>query len=83
MIPVYEEFGGGLQTRRISIEDNALMELDEETSHALNWQNRKVLLKKGFFQIDLPYKTNRMYRIYVVMYLMLKKLYQPFLEITI
>jgi hypothetical protein len=66
MIPVYEEFGGGLQTRRISIEDNALMELDEETAHTLNWQNRKVLLKKGFFQIDIPFKTNRMYRIYVI-----------------
>ena len=42
------------------------MELDEETAHTLNWQNRKVLLKKGFFQIDIPFKTNRMYRIYVV-----------------
>lgn len=66
MIPVYEEFGGGLQTRRISVEDNALMELDEETSHALNWQDRRILLKKGFFQIDLPYKNNRMYRVFVV-----------------
>ena len=66
MVPVYEEFGGGLQTRRISVEDNALMELDEETSHALNWQDRRILLKKGFFQIDLPFKKNRMYRVFVV-----------------
>ena len=48
MIPVYEEFGGGLQTRRISIEDNALMELDEETSHTLNWQNERFYLRKVF-----------------------------------
>jgi hypothetical protein len=66
MIPIYEEFGGGLQTKKLSIEDNALMELDEETSHTLNWDNPKILLKKGFFYIDIPFLENRLYRLYLV-----------------
>ena len=66
MIPIYEDFGGGIQTKKMSTEENALMELDEETAHLLNWSDPNVLLKKGFFYIDIPYLDSRMYRLYLV-----------------
>lgn len=65
-IPVYEEFGGGIQSKKCSLEENALKELDEETSHVLNWTSPDILLKKGFIHIDVPFMENRKYRIYLV-----------------
>lgn len=65
-IPIYEEFGGGIQSRKLSLEENALKELDEETSHILSWNNPKILLKDGFIQLDVPFMTNRIYRLYLI-----------------
>jgi hypothetical protein len=65
-IPVYEEFGGGIQSRKCSLEENALKELDEETAHILGWSDPRVLLRKGFVHLDIPFLVNRMYRLYII-----------------
>ena len=66
VIPIYEEFGGGIQSRKCSLEENALKELDEETAHILSWTDPKILLKKGFIQLNVPFLTSRMYRLYII-----------------
>lgn len=66
VLPIYEEFGGGIQNKNISLEQNALLELDEETAHTLKWSDPRVLLKKGFKFFDIPYLNDRLYRLYVV-----------------
>lgn len=66
IIPVYEEFGGGIQSRKCSLEENALKELDEETAHILGWSDPRILLRKGFVHLDIPFLTNRMYRLYII-----------------
>lgn len=66
IIPIYEEFGGGIQSRKCSLEENALKELDEESAHALGWSDPRLLLRKGFIALDIPFLTNRMYRLYVI-----------------
>lgn len=62
-IPIYEEFGGGIQTRKISLEKNALFELREETANLFNMPEY-FLQNCPYF--DIPYKENRMYRIYLL-----------------
>tara|TARA_Y100000389_G_C17411532_1_gene491214 strand:- start:429 stop:1322 length:894 start_codon:yes stop_codon:yes gene_type:complete len=65
-IGMYEEFGGGIQKRSLSLESNACFELREETSNLFNFTDPKIL-RKGINQyFDIPYKNDRMYRIYVV-----------------
>jgi len=66
VIPIYEEFGGGIQYRKNSLEENALFELKEETCNSLNWSNPKVLLKKDFKYVDIPFLNDRIYRLYIV-----------------
>lgn len=66
VLPIYEEFGGGIQSKKCSLEENALKELDEETSHIFDWNQPNVLLKKGFKFIDIPFMDTRMYRLYII-----------------
>lgn len=66
MIGMYEEFGGGIQKRSLSLETNACFELREETSNLFNFTEPKVLRKGVNQYFDIPFKNNRMYRIYVV-----------------
>ena len=80
IIPVYEEFGGGIQSRKCSLEENALKELDEETAHILGWSDPKILLRKGFVHIDIPFLTSRMYRLYIIYVPNVKNLIQPFFK---
>ena len=63
---MYEEFGGGIQKRSLSLECNACFELREETSNLFNFTEPKVLRKGVNQYFDIPFKNNRMYRIYVV-----------------
>lgn len=63
-LPVYEEFGGGIQTRKVSLEKNASFELREETANLFNFSNAELL--KGCPYYDIPFKQDRMYRIYIV-----------------
>jgi hypothetical protein len=67
IIPLYEEFGGGIQYRKLGLELNACFELREETSNLLNFTNTPEVLNSGVNKyFDIPFKTDRMYRIYVV-----------------
>ena len=65
-IGIYEEFGGGIQKRSLSLETNACFELREETSNLFNFTEPKILRKGVNQYFDIPFKNNRMYRIYVV-----------------
>lgn len=66
IIGMYEEFGGGIQKRSLSLESNACFELREETSNLFNFSDPKVLRKGVNQYFDIPFKNNRMYRIYVI-----------------
>lgn len=66
IIGMYEEFGGGIQKRSLSLESNACFELREETSNLFNFTEPKVLRKGVNQYFDIPFKNNRMYRLYVV-----------------
>lgn len=66
IIGMYEEFGGGIQKRSLSLESNACFELREETSNLFNFTEPKILRKGVNQYFDIPFKNNRMYRIYVV-----------------
>lgn len=63
---MYEEFGGGIQKRALNLETNACFEFREETNNLFNFTNPKVLTKGVNQYFDIPYKNNRMYRIFVV-----------------
>ena len=66
LIELYEEFGGGKQSNKVSLEENACFELKEETCNLLNFSNANIL-KKGFnHYFDIPFKNDRMYRLYVI-----------------
>lgn len=62
-IPIYEEFGGGIQTNKVSLEKNAIFELREETANLFNIPE-SILNKSLYF--DIPYLKDRMYRIYLL-----------------
>lgn len=63
-IPIYEEFGGGLQNNKISLEKNATFELREETANLINITNPDILRRCPYF--DIPFRKDRMYRIYIL-----------------
>lgn len=67
MIPLYEEFGGGIQRRKLGLELNACFELREETSNLLNFTNNPNVLLSGVNRyFDIPFREDRMYRLYVI-----------------
>lgn len=67
MIPLYEEFGGGIQRRKLGLELNACFELREETCNLLNFTECPEILLKGVNRyFDIPFREDRMYRLYVV-----------------
>jgi hypothetical protein len=63
-INLYEEFGGGVQTNKISLEKNALLELREETANLINITDETMLLNCPF--IDMPFLSDRIYRLYIL-----------------
>jgi hypothetical protein len=63
-LPIYEEFGGGIQTRKVSLEKNASFELREETANLFNFTNPELLKTCPYY--DIPFREDRMYRIYVI-----------------
>lgn len=63
-LPIYEEFGGGIQTKKVSLEKNATFELREETANLFNIRNSQLLEECPYF--DIPFRHDRMYRIYLV-----------------
>jgi hypothetical protein len=67
MIPLYEEFGGGIQRRKLGLELNACFELREETCNLLNFTSSPDVLLSGVNRyFDIPFREDRMYRLYVV-----------------
>ncbi len=67
MIPLYEEFGGGIQRRKLGLELNACFELREETSNLLNFTDSPNVLLSGVNRyFDIPFREDRMYRLYVI-----------------
>jgi hypothetical protein len=65
-VSVYEEFGGGIQKPSLGLETNACFELKEETSNLFDISNPEIL-KKGINKFfDIPFKEDRLYRIYVI-----------------
>lgn len=65
-VSVYEEFGGGIQKPSLGLEQNACFELQEETSNLLRFTDPTILNKGINKYFDIPFKTDRLYRIYVV-----------------
>lgn len=65
-VSVYEEFGGGIQKPSMGLETNACYELKEETSNLFNFSDPSVLTKGINKYFDIPFKSDRIYRIYVV-----------------
>jgi hypothetical protein len=63
-LPIYEEFGGGIQTRKVSLEKNAIFELREETANLLNFTKPELLKYCPYY--DIPFRNDRMYRLYIV-----------------
>lgn len=63
-LPIYEEFGGGIQTKKVSLEKNATFELREETANLINIRDPTILSTVPYF--DIPYLKDRMYRLYIV-----------------
>jgi hypothetical protein len=63
-LSIYEEFGGGIQTRKVSLEKNASFELREETANLFNFTNPELLKKCPYY--DIPFREDRMYRIYIL-----------------
>jgi hypothetical protein len=63
---MYEEFGGGIQKKSISLEENALLELDEETCHMFNFSSADILNSADYKYIDIPFREDRMYRMYII-----------------
>lgn len=67
VMPLYEEFGGGIQRRNLSLEENACFELQEETSNLFRFINDPSVLNAGVNRsYDIPFKESRMYKMYVV-----------------
>jgi len=67
MIPLYEEFGGGIQRRKLGLELNACFELREETCNLLNFTECPEVLLDGVNRfVDIPFRDDRMYRLYVI-----------------
>ena len=67
MIPLYEEFGGGIQRRKQGLELNACFELREETCNLLNFTECPDVLLDGVNRyVDIPFRDDRMYRLYVI-----------------
>lgn len=67
VVPLYEEFGGGIQKRNLSLEENACFELQEETSNLLRFINNPSVLNAGVNRsYDIPFKESRMYKMYVI-----------------
>ena len=65
-VSVYEEFGGGIQKPSLGLEANACFELKEETCNLFNLDDPEIL-KKGINKYyDIPFKEDRLYRIYVI-----------------
>lgn len=67
VVPLYEEFGGGIQRRNLSLEENACFELQEETSNLLRFIDNPSVLNAGVNRsYDIPFKESRMYKMYVM-----------------
>jgi len=67
VVPLYEEFGGGIQKRNLSLEENACFELQEETSNLLRFIGNPGVLNAGVNRsYDIPFKESRMYKMYVI-----------------
>lgn len=67
MVPLYEEFGGGIQRRNLSLEENACFELQEETSNLFRFTDNPSVLNGGVNRsYDIPFKESRMYKMFVV-----------------
>lgn len=67
MIPLYEEFGGGIQKRKLGLELNACFELREETCNLLNFTECPNVLSEGVNRyVDIPFRDDRMYRLYII-----------------
>lgn len=66
MVSIFEEFGGGIQRRRVSLEENACYELREETSNLLDFTKYPEILKGNARYFDLPFRDDRIYRLYVI-----------------
>lgn len=67
VVPLYEEFGGGIQRRNLSLEENACFELQEETSNLLRFISNPSVLNGGVNRsYDIPFKESRMYKMYVI-----------------
>lgn len=67
MVPIYEEFGGGIQRKKSELEENACYELREETCNLIDFTDTPgVLSVDPGYTFDLPFKSDRIYRLYVV-----------------
>lgn len=77
-VSVYEEFGGGIQKPSFGLEVNACYELNEETSNLFDISDPEIL-KKGINKyFDIPFKEDRLYRLYVIYIENAEKLIQVF-----
>tara|TARA_B100000902_G_scaffold397896_1_gene463008 strand:+ start:1040 stop:2014 length:975 start_codon:yes stop_codon:yes gene_type:complete len=66
MMSIYEEFGGGIQKRSLSLEENACFELQEETTNIFNITNPELLNSGINLYFDIPFMQKRMYRLYLI-----------------
>ena len=66
MMSIYEEFGGGIQKRSLSLEENACFELQEETTNIFNITKPELLNSGINLYFDIPFMQKRMYRLYLV-----------------
>lgn len=66
MVSIFEEFGGGIQRRKATLEDNACYELREETSNLLDFTQTPQILKTHGTYYDLPFREDRIYRLYML-----------------
>ena len=55
MMSIYEEFGGGIQKRSLSLEENACFELQEETTNIFNITNPELLNSGINLYFDIPF----------------------------
>lgn len=66
LMSIYEEFGGGIQKRNLSLEENACFELQEETCNIFNITNSEIINSGINMYFDIPFMKKRMYRLYLV-----------------
>lgn len=66
MMSIFEEFGGGIQKRSLSLEENACFELQEETCNIFNLSKPELLNSGINLYFDIPFMDKRIYRLYVI-----------------